>query len=54
MNEQQTEMPIIESDHCPICGDIVVIIGKTKDGRLIGSCNDAFMADQWNSKEEAQ
>jgi len=37
-------------DICPICGEIVHIIGKTKDGRLIGSCMDAFTEEQWLDK----
>lgn len=27
---------------CPVCGDRISISGKTKDGRVIGSCGDAF------------
>lgn len=27
---------------CPICGKRIFIDGTTTDGRLIGSCNDAF------------
>ncbi len=30
---------------CPVCGDRVSITGKTKDGRSIGSCQDAFVAE---------
>jgi hypothetical protein len=32
---------------CPICGVPVNLIGHTKDGRLIGSCQDAFTLEQW-------
>lgn len=32
---------------CPVCGDKVTLIGKTKDGRVIGSCQDAFDLDEW-------
>lgn len=35
---------------CPICGEKIKIIGETKDGRFIGSCNDAFTADQWSAE----
>jgi len=38
-------------DLCPICGEIVSIIGLTKDGRLIGSCRDAFSVERWQCKE---
>lgn len=27
---------------CPVCGKFIHITGTTLDGRLIGSCNDAF------------
>lgn len=29
---------------CPVCGQRIRITGKTTDGRLIGSCGDAFRA----------
>jgi putative intracellular protease/amidase len=32
---------------CPICGAMVSLTGETTDGRLIGSCKDAFTAEQW-------
>jgi predicted RNA-binding Zn-ribbon protein involved in translation (DUF1610 family) len=33
---------------CPICGEQVTLTGeRTKDGRLIGSCLDAFTVAQW-------
>lgn len=35
------------SDHCPVCGNVVTITGRTADGRLIGSCRDAFTVAQW-------
>lgn len=41
---------------CPICGDLVYLLGETKDGRLVGSCHDAFWMKQWQfgwSGEEA-
>jgi hypothetical protein len=35
---------------CPICGKRIELRqGRTKNGRLIGSCGDAFTVDQWNS-----
>lgn len=36
-----------ESDLCPVCGILTEIIDTTKDGRLIGSCGDAFTKEQW-------
>ncbi len=32
---------------CPVCGEVVGIAGRTKDGRLIGGCGDAFDKDAW-------
>ena len=32
---------------CPICGERVELNGETKDGRLVGSCGDAFTRNQW-------
>lgn len=32
---------------CPVCGAPVKITGETTDGRIIGSCNDAFTRSQW-------
>lgn len=29
---------------CPICGERITVTGRTTDGRLIGSCGDAFQA----------
>lgn len=34
-------------DLCPVCGEEVYITGSTKDGHLIGSCQDAFSLRQW-------
>ena len=50
MNEGHT----CENSHtlCPICGEEIVLLPeKTKDGRLIGSCGDAFWPAQWNACE---
>ena len=38
-------------DLCPICGLETFIVGRTKDGRLIGACLDAFTQAQWNDDE---
>jgi hypothetical protein len=32
---------------CPICGERIRLVGNTTDGRLIGSCMDAFTGRQW-------
>lgn len=32
---------------CPICGERIRVKGMTIDGRLIGSCRDAFTKKQW-------
>ncbi len=37
---------------CPICGRHVSLTGKTTDGRLIGSCRDAFTQEQWDEDYE--
>lgn len=39
-------------DLCPICGKEISITGETKDGKLIGSCGDAFTREQWNWTDE--
>ena len=41
--------PIRKSDLCPICGEHVKITSETSDGRLIGSCGDAFPRERWDS-----
>lgn len=33
---------------CPICGERISLTGRTTDGRLIGSCGDAFTREQWD------
>jgi hypothetical protein len=38
---------IPETGLCPICGEKIKLIGKTVDGRPIGSCQDAFTFKQW-------
>lgn len=42
----------LQTDLCPICGEAITITGKTTDGRLIGSCRDAFTAEKWADKSE--
>lgn len=37
---------------CPICGARVRLTGATVDGRLIGSCGDAFTLRQWAAPED--
>lgn len=32
---------------CPVCGEKITITGRTEDGRLIGSCGDAFTVQKW-------
>lgn len=34
-----------------MCGEQVTVIGATLDGRLIGSCKDAFTEDQWEDED---
>ncbi len=36
-----------QSDLCPVCGEHVTLTGETTDGRLIGSCGDAFTRKRW-------
>lgn len=36
---------------CPICGVRIYLIGHTVDGRLIGSCRDAFTETRWEDNE---
>ena len=37
---------------CPVCGELIHLIGSTTDGRLIGSCQDAFLVTQWEADDE--
>lgn len=32
---------------CPVCGVRVALTGRTTDGRVIGSCGDAFSFEKW-------
>lgn len=36
-----------QSDLCPVCGEHITLNGSTTDGRLIGSCGDAFTRERW-------
>jgi hypothetical protein len=35
--------------NCPVCGERIQVLGSkiTMDGRLIGSCGDAFPIEKW-------
>jgi len=44
-----TQAGEVRLDHCPICGVFIGIIGNTLDGRLVGTCHDAFTVKQWKS-----
>jgi len=37
---------------CPICGEEVEITGYTTDGRLVGSCGDAFALATWTAPDD--
>jgi hypothetical protein len=40
---------------CPICGEQVSLTGQcTADGRLIGTCQDAFTVAQWNAGPDSE
>ena len=42
------KLAVTDKYSCPICGEQVTLTGeRTKDGRLIGSCLDAFTVAQW-------
>jgi ribosomal protein S27AE len=34
---------------CPVCGVLVKLQDHTKDGRLVGTCGDAFTMNQWDA-----
>jgi len=42
----------IDGKLCPVCGEKIGIVSETKDGRLIGSCGDAFTIAQWNAPDD--
>ena len=45
---QVPERPIPAQGLCPICGERVHLLSTmTADGRLIGSCLDAFPLSKW-------
>jgi len=37
---------------CPVCGEPITLVNSTTDGRLIGSCGDAFLLRQWAQEQE--
>jgi hypothetical protein len=44
-----------QPDLCPVCGELSVYTGRTKDGRLIRSCGDAHpRPDERKMGEEAE
>ena len=47
----ELEGTIGEEGLCPVCGKKVKIIELTKDGRLIGSCKDAFPLRKWRGED---
>ena len=38
---------------CPVCGERVQVVGTgvTTDGRLVGTCHDAFTVEQWEKED---
>jgi len=46
--EEELQKSIGSSGTCPVCGEEVNVIDITKDGRLVGSCKDAFSFEKWN------
>ena len=36
---------------CPVCGKRCTIFAVLKDGRLVGTCGDAFTVARWNECE---
>ena len=50
--ERETHSELEQLDLCPICGALISLRhDTTKDGRLIGSCGDAFTIRQWEEEE---
>jgi hypothetical protein len=45
-------LPRAETGLCPICGVNVTLNGETTDGRLIGTCGDAFTETRWLEDDE--
>lgn len=43
------ERGLADTEHgiCPVCGQVIVIVGHSKDFRFIGSCGDAFTIQHW-------
>lgn len=38
---------IAQKGLCPVCGDLVRIVGSAHGGRIVGSCGDAFPAKKF-------
>ena len=47
--EDENEGLKVEPRLCPVCGESVVLTGETMDGRVIGSCGDAFRRSTWEA-----
>lgn len=43
---------MISSRPCPICREMIIIVGKTKTGKSIASCGHVFKFKQSKSKKE--
>jgi hypothetical protein len=52
MDLTQRRYAVRDGSLCPICGETAQLVGATTDGRLIGSCGDAFTARQWDACSE--
>lgn len=37
---------------CPVCGEEVFIVDEARDGRLVGSCGDAFPRSRWQHVDD--
>jgi len=49
LSEEELRKALGQEGLCPICGEKIAIVNLTSDGRLIGSCKDAFTFAQWNT-----
>ena len=57
MDYRQTDQQATRDYHtgglCPICGEHITLTGdQTTDGRIIGTCGDAFTRDEWEAPED--
>lgn len=39
---------------CPVCGERITVSGETTDGRLIGTCGDAFTRKRWLEPDQPE